>query len=79
MKLLKSVLLIIAIQATSAQAVDLNADPNMTGAAPLPSIISGQSQRSYNDSQFDDTPTGDPGGDEPHVWCAALYFGLCGG
>jgi protein involved in polysaccharide export with SLBB domain len=56
MKLLKSVLLIIAIQATSAQAVDLNADPNMTGAAPLPSIISGQSQRSYNDSQFDDTP-----------------------
>lgn len=56
MKLLKSVLLIIALQATSAQAVDLNADPNMTGAAPLPSIISGQTQKAYNDGQFYDPP-----------------------
>ncbi len=56
MKLLKSVLLILAVHATQAYAVDINADPNMTGAAPLPSILTGQTQQSYTDSQFDDTP-----------------------
>lgn len=56
MKLLKSVLLILAVHATQAYAVDINADPNMTGAAPLPSILTGQTQQSYTDSHFDDTP-----------------------
>ncbi|GBU14433.1 polysaccharide export outer membrane protein [Enterobacterales bacterium] len=56
MKLLKSVLLILAVHVTQAYAVDINADPNMTGAAPLPSILTGQTQQSYTDSQFDDTP-----------------------
>ena len=56
MKLIKSVVLLIALQVSQVHAVDLNADPNLTGAAALPSILTGQTQQTYSDSQFDDTP-----------------------
>ena len=56
MKLLKSILLLLACQITQANAVDINADPSMTGAAPLPSFLSGQSRESSPDTGFDNTP-----------------------
>jgi len=57
MKLLKSVLLLLACQtAYAAGPTDLTADPNLTGAAPLPSIISGKTEETQVASGFDDTP-----------------------
>jgi hypothetical protein len=56
MKLLKSILILLACQLTQAHAVGINADPNMTGAAPLPGFLSGQSQQTTSDSGFDDSP-----------------------
>jgi len=56
MKLLKSLLFIALWQATQASAVDLNADPNLTGAAPLPSFITGQQNVVQSSDGFDNTP-----------------------
>lgn len=43
MKLFKSILLIAACHAAQASAtIDINADPNLTGAAPLTGILNGQ-------------------------------------
>ncbi|MEG3109235.1 polysaccharide biosynthesis/export family protein [Pantoea sp. T14] len=56
MKLLKSLLFIALWQATQASAVDLNADPNLTGAAPLPSFITGQQNAVQSSDGFDNTP-----------------------
>lgn len=57
MKFLKSLLLIAVWQATSASAaLDINADPNLTGAAPLPSFLASQQNQTQNNSGFDNTP-----------------------
>ncbi|MXP52764.1 polysialic acid transporter [Pantoea sp. Seng] len=57
MKLLKSLLLLAVWQATSASAaVDINADPNLTGAAPLPSFLTGQQSQVQSSDGFDNTP-----------------------
>lgn len=56
MKLIKYAVLLVALQAIQVHAVGLNADPNLTGAAPLPSILTGEKQETYTDSQFDDSP-----------------------
>ncbi|SNY65966.1 MULTISPECIES: polysaccharide biosynthesis/export family protein [unclassified Pantoea] len=58
MKLLKSLLLLAAWQATTASAaLDINADPNLTGAAPLPSFLTGQQSSQVQSSDgFDNTP-----------------------
>ncbi|MGK3111580.1 polysaccharide biosynthesis/export family protein [Candidatus Pantoea formicae] len=57
MKLLKSLLLIAAWQAAQASAaVDINADPNLTGAAPLPSFLTGQQTQVQSSDGFDNTP-----------------------
>ncbi len=56
MKLLKSLLFIAVCQATQASAIDLNADPNLTGAAPLPSFITGQQNSQTSSDGFDNTP-----------------------
>ncbi|RJT46757.1 polysaccharide biosynthesis/export family protein [Rahnella woolbedingensis] len=56
MKLLKSVLILLACQLTQANAVGINADPNMTGAAPLPTFLTGQTQQTGSDTGFDDSP-----------------------
>ncbi|ORM66391.1 polysialic acid transporter [Pantoea rodasii] len=57
MKLLKSLLLLAAWQATSASAaIDINADPNLTGAAPLPSFLTGQQNQVQSSDGFDNTP-----------------------
>lgn len=57
MKLLKSLLLLAAWQATTASAaVDINADPNLTGAAPLPSFLTGQQSQVQSSDGFDNTP-----------------------
>ncbi|AFE57555.1 polysaccharide export protein [Rahnella aquatilis HX2] len=56
MKLLKSVVILLAFQLTQANAVGINADPNMTGAAPLPTFLTGQTQQTSPDTGFDDSP-----------------------
>lgn len=56
MKLLKSLLFIAACQALPANAIDINADPNLTGAAPLPSFITGQQNTVQSSDGFDNTP-----------------------
>ena len=57
MKLFKSILLIAACHAAQASAaIDINADPNLTGAAPLTGILNGQQSDTQNMSGFDNTP-----------------------
>ncbi|CAH0168532.1 Polysialic acid transport protein KpsD [Rahnella aquatilis] len=56
MKLLKSIVILLAFQLTQANAVGINADPNMTGAAPLPTFLTGQTQQTSPDTGFDDSP-----------------------
>ena len=49
MKLFKSILLIAACHAAQASAaIDINADPNLTGAAPLTGILNGQQSDTQN-------------------------------
>ncbi len=49
MKLFKSILLIAACHAAQASAtIDINADPNLTGAAPLTGILNGQKSDTQN-------------------------------
>ena len=55
MKLFKNVLIMLACQFSQAHALGINADPEMTGAAPLPSFLSGQTQQTASDSGFDNT------------------------
>lgn len=56
MKLLQSALVLLACHTASASAVSINADPSLTGAAPLPSLISGKTTDTSVASGFDDTP-----------------------
>ncbi|MCL5500994.1 polysaccharide export protein [Escherichia coli] len=57
MKLLKSALLLLVCQAAyAAGPTGITADPNLTGAAPLPSIISGKTEETQEASGFDNTP-----------------------
>ncbi|WP_017348456.1 polysaccharide biosynthesis/export family protein [Pantoea sp. A4] len=57
MKYVKSLVFLLAVQAAQAgAAVGINADPELTGAAPLPGILSGQQQTSNDSSGFDNTP-----------------------
>lgn len=74
MKLFKSILLIAACHAAQASAViDINADPNLTGAAPLTGILNGQKSDTQNMSGFDNTPAArTAGGNEPYVWCSTF-------
>ncbi len=55
MKLFKSVLILLACQFSQAYALGINADPAMTGAAPLPTFLTGQTQQNNSDSGFDNT------------------------
>lgn len=73
MKLFKSILLIAACHAAQASAaIDINADPNLTGAAPLTGILNGQQSDTQNMSGFDNTPPRTAGGNEPYVWCSTF-------
>lgn len=73
MKLFKSILLIAACHAAQASAtIDINADPNLTGAAPLTGILNGQKSDTQNMSGFDNTPPRTAGGNEPYVWCSTF-------
>jgi len=57
MKLLKSLLLIAAWQSSQASAaLDINADPNLTGAASMPAFITGQQNQTQSSDGFDNTP-----------------------
>ncbi|WP_312828342.1 polysaccharide biosynthesis/export family protein [Pantoea anthophila] len=57
MKLLKSLLLILAWQASPAiAALNINADSDLTGVAPLPSFITGQPTQVQSSDGFDNTP-----------------------
>lgn len=57
MKLLKSALLLLVCHAAwAAGPTGITADPNLTGAAPLPSIISGKTEETQNATGFDNTP-----------------------
>lgn len=73
MKLFKSILLIAACHAAQASAaIDINADPNLTGAAPLTGILNGQQSDTQNMSGFDNTAALTAGGNEPYVWCSTF-------
>ena len=72
MKLFKSILLIAACHAAQASAaIDINADPNLTGAAPLTGILNGQQSDTQNMSGFDPAAL-TAGGNEPYVWCSTF-------
>lgn len=73
MKLVKSALVILACQAAAASAVGISADPNLTGAAPLPSIISGKSGETPVVSGFDDTPSPLPAVENSRMFGAQLF------
>lgn len=56
MKLFNTFVLALMLPLAQAQAISLTADPSLTGAAPLPQVISGQTAQPKSSSQFDDTP-----------------------
>lgn len=55
MKLLKWICVALACQLGQANAVGINADPNLTGA-PMPDLLPGQSQQAQSSDGFDNTP-----------------------
>lgn len=55
MKLLKTALILMVFQSTQALAFGINADPAMTGAAALPSFLSGKAQQAPANNGFDDS------------------------
>ena len=76
MKLFKSILLIAACHAAQASAViDINADPNLTGAAPLTGILNGQKSDTQNMSGFDNTPPPAPPVVMSRMFGAQLFNG----
>lgn len=57
MKLLKSALLLLVCHTVfAAGPTAITADPNLTGAAPLPSIIAGKTEEPQDATGFDNTP-----------------------
>ena len=57
MKLLKLLLLLAAsLAAHNSAAIDINADPNLSGAAPLPQFLTGQQTSPAGMGGFDNTP-----------------------
>ncbi|WP_437887904.1 polysaccharide biosynthesis/export family protein [Phytobacter sp. V91] len=77
MKLLKSVLLLLACQAAyAAGPTGITADPNLTGAAPLPSIISGKTEETQVASGFDDTPPPVAAGLPSRMFGAQLFTSI---
>ena len=76
MKLFKSILLIAACHAAQASAtIDINADPNLTGAAPLTGILNGQKSDTQNMSGFDNTPPPAPPVVMSRMFGAQLFNG----
>lgn len=55
MKLLKWICVALACQLAQANAVGINADPNLTGA-PMPDLLPGQNQQSVSSDGFDNSP-----------------------
>ncbi|EBS6881838.1 polysaccharide export protein [Salmonella enterica] len=55
MKLLKWICVALACQLAQANAVGLNADPNLTGA-PMPDLLPGQNQQAVSSDGFDNSP-----------------------
>lgn len=55
MKLLKTALILLLCQSTQTFALGINADPAMTGAAPLPSLLSRNNGQAPIASGFDDS------------------------
>lgn len=55
MKLLKIILISMLCLSTQARALGVNADPAMTGAAPLPAFLTGKTQQTPVTSGFDDS------------------------
>lgn len=76
MKLFKSILLIAACHAAQASAaIDINADPKLTGAAPLTGILNGQQSDTQNMSGFDNTPPPTPPVVMSRMFGAQLFNG----
>lgn len=55
MKLLKWICVALACQLAQANAVGINADPNLTGA-PMPDLLPGQNQQAVSSDGFDNSP-----------------------
>lgn len=73
MKLLKSVVLLFAFQVMQVNAVSVMTDPNLTGAAALPSFMSGQPQQNAIDAGFDNTPPPAPASTFSRMFGAQLF------
>lgn len=73
MKLVKLALMILACQTAQASAVGINADPNLTGATPLPSIIAGKNSETPVVSGFDNTPLPLPAVENSRMFGAQLF------
>ncbi|WP_455648753.1 polysaccharide biosynthesis/export family protein [Kluyvera sp.] len=74
MKLVKSIFLLIFMQASQSYAIGVTADPELTGAAPLPSLIS-QQTNSTDNSGFDNTPVPQPQPAASRMFGAQLFTG----
>ncbi|MBC6503501.1 polysialic acid transporter [Citrobacter freundii] len=73
MKLIKQVLVIMTFMTIPVRAAGINADPNFTGAAALPSMISGKNNETTQLPGFDNTPLPLPVTQNSRMFGAQLF------
>lgn len=74
MKLVKTLLVLSILQSCQVLAIDINADPQLTGAAGLPQLLAAKSQNANNDG-FDNTPIPAPEQPLSRMFGAQLFNG----
>lgn len=74
MKLVKTLLVLSILQSCQVLAIDINADPQLTGAAGLPQLLAAKSQNANNDG-FDNTPIPPPEQPLSRMFGAQLFNG----
>ena len=74
MKLVKTLLVLSILQSCQVLAIDINADPQLTGAAGLPQLLAAKSQNANNDG-FDNTPIPTPEQPLSRMFGAQLFNG----
>ncbi len=74
MKLVKTILVLSILQSCQALALDITADPQLTGAAGLPQLLAAKSQ-STDSNGFDNTPIPIPAQPLSRMFGAQLFNG----